>query len=122
MGPLSPKGMAMQRRFVDWGRLWALCGALFLCAAPVIEAVKHGPGALAAEADHRVVHLEQGHSHDIPSGHHDSDDHDHVSVALVGPISSDLHAPPTRSLRPCWMAADGTIREGPRRPPRLMMT
>jgi hypothetical protein len=95
--------------------------ALSLAAAPAIEAVKHGPGAMAAEADHRTYHSEHGHSHDMPSGHHDSGDHDHVSAVVLAPHGATFHAPPTRILRPDGMVAASTIREGPRRPPRLMI-
>ena len=116
----------MKRRLAGWGRLWTLCAAivmaLSLAAAPAIEAVKHGPGAMVAEADHRAYHAEHGHSHDMPSGHHDSGDHDHVSAAVLASPGAAFHAPPTRTLRPEGMVADGTIRDGPRRPPRLMMT
>jgi len=115
----------MQRRWAGWGRLWTLCAAIVmalpLAAAPAIEAVKHGPGAMVAEADHRAYHAEHGHSHAMPGGHHDSGDHDHVSAAVLAPPAATFHAPPTRILRPDGMVADGTIREGPRRPPRLMM-
>ena len=116
----------MQRRWAGWGRLWSLYAAivmaLCLAAAPAIEAVKHGPGAMLAEADHRAYHAEHGHSHDLPSGHHDSGDHDHVSAAVLTSPGIEHHAPPERTLRPDGMVANGTIREGPRRPPRLMMT
>jgi hypothetical protein len=115
----------MQRRLAGWGRLWSLCAAvvmaLSLAAAPAIEAVKHGPGAMVTEADHRVYHAEQGYSHDIPSGHHDSGDHDHVSAVVHASPGAAFHAPSEQTLRPDGMVADGTIREGPRRPPRLMM-
>jgi hypothetical protein len=95
--------------------------ALSLAAAPAIEAIKHGPGAMVAEADHRAHRAAHGHSHDMPSGHHDSGDHDHVSAAVLASPGATFHAPPMRTLRPDGTVADGTIREGPRRPPRLMM-
>lgn len=113
----------MQRRWAGWGRLWTLCAAivmaLSLAAAPAIEAIKHGPGAMVAEADHLAYHAAHGHSHDMPSGHHDSGDHDHVSAAVLASPGATFHAPPMRTLRPDGMVADGMIREGPRRPPRL---
>jgi hypothetical protein len=95
--------------------------ALSLAAAPAIEAVKHGPGAMVAEADHLAYHAAHGHSHDMPGGHHDSGDHDHVSAAVLASSGSTFHAPPMRTLRPDGMAADSMPREGPRRPPRLMI-
>ena len=116
----------MQSRSAGWGRIWALCAALVmalsLAAAPAIEAVKHSPGAIVAEAEHRAFHAAHGHSHDVPSGHHDSGDHDHVSVAVLTSPGTEDHAPPERTLRPDGMGAKSTIRDGPRRPPRLMMT
>ncbi len=115
----------MQRRWAGWGRLWTLCAAivmaLSLAAAPAIEAIKHGPGAMVAEADHRAYHAEHGHSHDAPSGHHDSGDHDHVSMAILASCGSSFHTPPKPTLRPEGTVAHGTIREGLRRPPRLIM-
>jgi hypothetical protein len=58
----------------------------------------------------------------MPGGHHDFGDHDHVSVAFLASPGATFHAPLTRTLRPEAMVADGTIRDGPRRPPRLRMT
>ncbi len=103
--------------------LWAtLCLALSLAVAPAIEAIKHGPGAMAAEADHRAYHAEHGHSHDIAGAdHHDSSDHDHVGAALLAAHGADVPPPPKRTLRPDPLTADGTIRDGPRRPPRLAL-
>ena len=115
----------MQRRWIGWGRLWSLYAAILmslaLAAAPAIEAVKHSHGAMVAEVDHRAYHAAHGHSHDIPSGHHDSGDHDHVSAAVLAAPGATFHAPPTRAFLPGGTVADGTIREGPRRPPRLMI-
>lgn len=84
-----------------WRWVRALCAclilALSLAVAPAIEAVKHGPGAMAAEADHRAYHAEHGHSHDIAgSDHHDSSDHDHVGAALVASLGSEI-PPATRA-------------------------
>lgn len=113
----------MQGRFSGWGRLWSLCAAivmaLSMAAAPAIEAVKHGPAALAAEADHRAYHDAHGHSHDMPSGHHDSGDHDHVSAAVLAAAGAGVITAPERTRHPEAMPAAGTVRDGPRRPPRL---
>lgn len=116
----------MQARRPAWRgirTLWAaLCLALSLAFAPAIEAVKHGPGALAAEADHRAYHAGHGHLHDIAGAdHHDSSDHDHVGAALFASQGADVPLPPERTLRPEPLSADGTIRDGPRRPPRLTL-
>lgn len=103
--------------------LWAaLCLALSLALAPAVDGGKHGPGAMAAEADHRAYHAEHGHAHDIAgSDHHDSSDHDHVGAALLASPAADIPPPPERILRPDPLVASGTIRDGPRRPPRLTL-
>lgn len=94
-----------------------------LAFAPAIEVVKHWPGAMAAEADHSTYHAEHGHAHDIVGAeHHDSSDHDHVCAALLASPEAEAPPLPARTLRPDALAADGTIRDGPRRPPRPTMT
>ena len=116
----------MQAMAAVWARIRAHCAclivALLLAVAPAIEAVKHGPGTMAAEADHRAFHAEHGHSHEMPHGHHDSTDHDHVGAALLDSHGQEVHPAPQRTLRPDILVADGTIRDGPRRPPRLTLT
>lgn len=116
----------MQARSTAWARIRALCAclvvALSLAVAPAVEALEHGPGVIVAEADHRAFHPEHGHSHEMPLGHHDSTDHDHVSVALLDAPGLGAHPAPRKTLRPESLAVDGTIRDGPRRPPRLTMT
>jgi hypothetical protein len=100
--------------------LAAFCLVLSLALAPAVLALKHGPAAMAAELDHRAYHAEQGHAHDIAGAdHHDSGDHDHVSAALLAASGTAVQPPPERTLRPETRASDGTIRDGPRRPPRL---
>ena len=97
-----------------------LCLALLLAFAPAVEAVKHGPGAMVAEADHRAFHADHGHSHDVAGmDHHDSSDHDHVGAALLLSPEAEVPPRPQRTLHPEAFIADGTIRDGPRRPPRL---
>jgi hypothetical protein len=118
--------MKMRGRSAAWARIMALCSgvtfAFALTVAPVTLAVTHGPGAMAAEADHRAYHAEHGHSHEIAGpDHHDPSDHDHVGAALFASPDADVPPPPERTLRPEVLAADGMIRDGPRRPPRLTM-
>jgi hypothetical protein len=117
----------MQAMAACWHRFKPLCAtlivALALSAAPAALAVKNGAGALTAEADHRAFHAEQGDVHAMAtSDHHDSTDHDNVGAALHAASGAELHPAPERTLRPDTMAADGTIRDGPRRPPRLTVT
>lgn len=116
----------MFRRSAEWGGLWALCVALglalSLAVAQALEAVEHGPGAILAGADHHALDAEHGQSKDTPAGHHDPVDHDHASAAVLSPPGAEFHAPPEPTLRPKGIVADGTIRDGPRRPPRLNVT
>jgi hypothetical protein len=41
---------------------------------------------------------------------------------LLASPAAEVPPPPARTLRPDSVAAVGTIRDGPRRPPRLTMT
>jgi hypothetical protein len=123
----KPRGAMTRGNVVSLTRIRALCAcvtlALSLAAAPAIEGDKHGLGAVAAKADHRAYHAEQGHSHDIAgSDRHDSSDHDHVAAALLVVPGAEVPPPPAQTLRPDPLAADGTIRDGPRRPPRPGVT
>ncbi len=102
--------------------LWAvLCLALSLAIAPTVEAVKHGPGAMAAEAEHRAFHAAHGHSHDIAG----SDHHDSATTTMSAlrcsrrPERKSPRHPSGRCAR--LLVASGTIRDGPRRPPRLTL-
>jgi hypothetical protein len=91
-----------------------------LACAPAIEAIKHGPGVMAAEADHRAFHATQGHGHGIGSPHQpESSDHDHVTVALPAAAGTEILVKPAQRWHIIALGADGTIRDGPRRPPRL---
>ena len=97
---------------------FVLFGALSF--APVFSALTHGPGQLAMEADHAALHVEQGgHWHPTDHDHHDAADHDHSPTVLL-PVEGELQ-PPTATES--WTAQagrlSGTIRDGPRRPPRL---
>jgi hypothetical protein len=99
--------------------LWAiLCLGLALTIAPAAEAVKHGPGAMVAEAEHLAYHAERGDGHEMPLHHHDYGDHDHVSVVILVAPPAVLPPMPDRTLRPAAMAADSVTRDGPKRPPR----
>lgn len=109
-----------------WRGIRALCVCLVLtlslAIAPVGLALKHGPGAVAAETDHRAFHADTGQEHDIAGpDHHDSSDHDHVGAALLVSAGVEFHPPPDRTLRPDPLDAAGTIRDGPRRPLRLTL-
>lgn len=116
----------MQSRPATWVRIRALCVGLIvvlsLTVAQASEAIKHGPGAMASEADHRAFHAATEHCDEASHGHHDATDHDHVSAAVLVPPDLDLHPALQRKLRHETLSFDGAIREGPRRPPRLTMT
>lgn len=108
-----------------WQRFGALCVALMLVLsltlAPAVEAAQHGPGEMVAEAGDRAHHAAHGHQHDLPQPQHDAGDHDHVAAALLLAPGAGHRPPPARSLRPGSLSADGTIHDGPRRPPRLLL-
>lgn len=99
--------------------LAALMLLLSLGSAPVMDALTHGPGTLAAEADHAVWHAEKGEVWQADSHqHHDSTDHDHAwSVILAGQATQifDLRTAAEFDDLP---VLSGAIRDGPRRPPR----
>lgn len=95
---------------------------LSLGSAPVVDALTHGPGTLAAEADHAAWHAEKGEVRQVDSHqHHDSTDHDHAwSVILATQITEifDMRRAAEFDDLP---VLSGAIRDGPRRPPREMV-
>lgn len=102
-------------------RLAAFLLTIALCLAPIVSAITHGPGQAAMEADHAAWHAEQGeHWHATDHGHHDSADHDH-SPTVILPAAGDLDPPPPAGIRTAQATdTNGIIRDGPRRPPRLI--
>ena len=92
---------------------------LSLGSAPVVDALTHGPGTLAAEADHAVWHAEKGGVWQADSHpYHDASDHDHSTVII---LSNQDHA--AFDLRTATPFSDlptmsGATHDGPRRPPR----
>lgn len=101
-------------------RLAAIMLGVALSFAPVLSALTHGPGQIAIKADHAAWHAEQGgHWHAADHDGHDAADHDH-SQSVILLAGNDLPPP---QLTEDWTAQDnqmsGTIRDGPRRPPRL---
>jgi hypothetical protein len=112
----SPKGWKMAAQCV------AVFLALLLCAAPVIESVKHGPAIVVAEAEHAAFHVLHDHSkgHGV-ADHHNSGDHEHVVTDLIL-VDMSAAIPPLHSYqRPACLAADGTLTQGLRRPPRAQL-
>ena len=101
-------------------RLAALVLSLALAVTPLVSAITHGPGQLAMEADHAAWHAEQGaHWHPADHDHHDAADHDHTPTVIL-PAGDDMQPPPRTEIW-AWQGnpLSGTIRDGPRRPPRL---
>jgi len=92
---------------------------LSLGSAPVVDALTHGPGTLAAEADHAAWHAEKGEIWQADGHqHHDSTDHDHSTVIIL-----DNHDNETFDLRIAielsdLLALSSATHDGPRRPPR----
>jgi len=107
-----------------WQGIRALCVtlvlALSLTVSPAIEAAKHGPGTLVAEAAHMAHHAGPGHDHAHSAAKHDSADHDHVTTAILPHPAPEVFPAPARHLPPGAIHADDRTREGPRRPPRLV--
>lgn len=120
-GETVPERQAMRAILTSFGIKRALCLALLLALAiaPAIEVAHHGPGTLVAEADHHAHHAATGHHH--PDTHHDSGDHDHVSVALLANHAAEVHADPAREVLSGSVVAAGSRPDGPRRPPRPML-
>ena len=57
---------------------------LSLGSAPMVDALTHGPGTLAAKADHAAWHAEKGEVWQADSHqHHDSTDHDHTTSVTL---------------------------------------
>ena len=92
---------------------------LSLGFAPVTDALNHGPGTLAAEADHAAWHATRGElwQADVHQ-HHDSSEHDHSTSVVLGSQAADtFEAQEVIELHDLPVLA-GAIRDGPRRPPR----
>lgn len=121
-GETIPERQGMLAILTSLGIRRALCLALMLALAlgPAVEASHHGPGPLAAEVDHHDHAADSRHHH--PEAHHDASDHDHVSVALLGHEDAGVHPKPGRLEFVGAVVADSSPPDGPRRPPRPMMT
>lgn len=94
---------------------------LSLGTAPMTNAMTHGPGTLAAEAEHAAFHAERG-EHGTAAGHphHDASDHDHATPVILtdGPATIvELEAVIETDTLP---QMTGVIRDGPLRPPRAV--
>ena len=109
-----------------WARIRALGVCLIvtlsLAIAPALVTTKHGPDVIAVVTDRHADYAEHGHAHRMAGSHqHESGDHDHVGVVPLGSTGAEISLRPERTFRPEWLFAHGTIREGPRRPPRLTL-
>lgn len=92
---------------------------LSLAFAPVTNALTHGPGTLAAEADHAAWHAEKGEVWQAEGHtHHDSTDHDHSTAVILGTQVMGVLDPGTAIEPRDLPKLTGAIRDGPRRPPR----
>lgn len=97
---------------------WLVLLALFL--APLLVNLTHGPASMATAAEvaaHGHAHAEADHG---PFAGHDATDHEHQLQALPEPGPDH---PAWREPAPApgeASAPPGLIREGPRRPPRLV--
>lgn len=92
---------------------------LSLGSAPVVAALTHGPGTLAAEADHAVWHAENGEIWQADSHqNHDSTDHDHATSVILTSQETEIFDMRTSAEFGDLPVLSGAIRDGPRRPPR----
>jgi hypothetical protein len=104
-------------------RIWnglVIVLALVLSIAPFVDALKHGPAAIIAEAGHGVLHqtLQNGPDLSPTHDHHSGSDHDHVPSVIL----------PQSKQPPSWLqarhiGADGQLcalimAAALRRPPR----
>jgi hypothetical protein len=95
---------------------------LSLGSAPVVDALTHGPGTLAAEADHAAWHAEKGEIWPAQRDqHHDSTDHDHSTVIILASHENEVFDLTTAIKFSDLPALSGAIRDGPRRPPRNLV-
>jgi hypothetical protein len=92
---------------------------LSLGAAPLTDALTHGLGALATEADHAAWHAEKGEAWQA-AGHQNGDatEHDHSAVIILGTHENEAFDVSTAIELSELHALSGAIREGPKRPPR----
>ena len=94
---------------------------LSLGSAPVVDALTHGPGMSATEADHAAWHAEKGevwqadrHQHHDATDH----DHDHATSVILGSQEAAIFDMRTAAEFGDLPILSGAIRDGPRRPPR----
>lgn len=92
---------------------------LSLGLVPVTDALTHGPGTLAAEAEHTAFHAARG-EHWTTTGHqhHDASDHDHASPAILESRGVTLVQVGQAVETAALPQMTGVIRDRPRRPPR----
>ncbi len=97
--------------------VWMLL--LSLGSAPVVDALTHGPGTLAAEADHAAWHAEKGEIRQADGHkHHDSTDHDHSTVIILANQDHETFDLRIVTLLSDLLALSSATHDGLRRPPR----
>jgi hypothetical protein len=93
-----------------------------LASVPVVDALTHGPGVQAAEADHAAWHAEKGEKWQTDGHkHHDSTDHDHGASVILTSQEPEIFDRRTAAEFGDLPILSGAIRDGPRRPPREMV-
>lgn len=102
---------------------WRLVIVLALCLAPAFDAVKHGPAAMIAEADHTAFHQSQQGSPDIAAAHnhHSVYDHDHVPAVILPQSKQQLISLPSRHIGGDGQFLALIMAEALRRPPRARL-
>lgn len=116
--------MGLVERIARRAAGWLLAAAL--CAAPLVQALTHGPSAPDGAA-WGVEAAAHGHAHgaavaeeagEPSSASHDASDHEHQTLALLPAQTGSPRHPSARARRRGSRRAGPSAREGPRRPPR----
>ncbi len=96
--------------------------ALTLGFATVGDRMTQDPGRWIAANDNCDPCTKQGHLHPITLGHLDACDNDRSGIVLLAAKGAKPVLLAESVLQPDFLAAEGTIRDGPRRPPRLVLS
>jgi hypothetical protein len=103
-----------------WNGL-AIVLALVLSLAHFVDALKHGPAAIVAQADHSVFHQTQQSSPDLSPthDHHSVSDHDHVPIVILLVSKQQQIWPQARHIAAEGQLSALIMAEALRRPPRV---
>jgi hypothetical protein len=94
--------------------------ALVISIAHFVDALKHGPAAFIAQANHSVLHQTQHNSPDLQPmhDHHSVSDHDHVPIVILPQSKQPQIWPQARHIGADGQLSALIMAEALRRPPR----